>query len=107
VRDVVLEVLLAPQQAGQGLAHHQLLVVGKLGGDDAGVELVGLLMTLAENGVEVLAQCIFRGLGRRILVSDMGQTHPHRRALAGRNGDGVVRRRLGAGLLRVDGVRAS
>ena len=51
--DVVLVVLLAPQQARERLAHHERAVGGERVGDDRGVERVGLLAAGGEDGVEV------------------------------------------------------
>ena len=63
--DVVLVVLLGPQQAGQRLAHHQRPVGVERRRDHLRVELVGLLAAGGEHGVEV---------GR---VRARGQPHPH------------------------------
>ena len=51
--DVVLVVLLAPQQAGERLAHHQRAVFGEGRWDDGGVEGVRLLAARFEDRVEV------------------------------------------------------
>jgi hypothetical protein len=51
--DVVLVVLLAPQQSGERLAHHQRAVGVERGRDDLGVERVGLLAACREHCVEV------------------------------------------------------
>ena len=92
--DVVLVVLLAPQQPGERLAHDVRRVRVEVAGDDAGVEGVRLGDPLREHRVEV-----DRAAARV-------QPHPDLRRAAGRDLEHVVRGDLGPGPRRVDGVGA-
>ena len=92
--DVVLVVLLAPQQPGERLAHDVRRVLVEVAGDDAGVEGVRLGDPLREHRVEV-----DRAAARV-------QPHPDLRRAAGRDLEHVVRGDLGAGPRRVDRVGA-
>ncbi len=90
---VVLVVLLAPQQAGERLAHDERLVGREHRRDDGRVELVGLRAARGEHRVEVdLAARLAR------------QPHADLRAGAGRDLEHVVGRALRAGAGRVHGV---
>ena len=102
LHDVVV-VLLRPQQPGQALAHDRPGVLGQVGRDDGGVELVGF------------------ALARRHRVVEPGERRRHVEALgtlrreaqadadapAGGHGQRVVGGRLGAGAGRVHGAGAS
>ena len=94
------EELLAPEHAGEGLAHH----VGRVRGDrwrgDRPVELVGFLQPGGEDLVKRLPE------GMRLLLLSRadwlaGEPQAHRRRLAGADRQPVVRRDLGALLFGV------
>ena len=93
--DVVVEPLLAPQHAGDGLAHHELRVLAQRGGNDGGVELVRLTTTLIERLVEIREW--------RLQVT-VDQTQPHDGGSARRHLEHEVRCRLGALGHRIHGA---
>jgi hypothetical protein len=98
--NVVVEELLAPQQPREGLPHDSPRVVGQMGGDDGGVELVGLALAAREHPVELAAQ--HHGGRRRI-----AQAQPDGRAGPGGEGEPVARGGLGADAIGVDRVLAA
>ena len=97
--DVVLVVLLAPEQAGQRLAHHERGVLVERGRDHLGVEGVRLLASRASA----------RRRGRRPAAPRACAFADDRRSRTealppGGDLEHVVRRHLRAGALGVDGV---
>ena len=94
--DVVLVVLLAPQQARERLAHHERAVGVERGRDHLGVERVGLLEARGEDRVEV-------DRSRRAAVSRTGSTPTRRlrsRARGGRRTSCPTARPTGAPAIR-------
>ena len=87
---VVLVVLLAPQQAGQRLAHHSRMVGVEGRRDDRRVERVGLLAARGERPLEAAPE----GTGRGARAG--GQPDADRRARPGRELEDVVGRGLRA-----------
>ena len=85
------EELLAPQHAGDGLAHHVGGILTDRWRRDRLVELVGLTKPVVEQRVESLAKGLAL-LGRRVA----GQPQANDGALPGADCDLVVRRDLGA-----------
>ena len=102
--DVVVEQLLAPQQPGERLAHHQRLVGARAGRGELGVELVRLGLPLrhylAELGTERVVRLPAGRFGGR-----RPQPQPHLGRLAGLDRQLVPERALGAGALGIDGGR--
>ena len=94
--DVVLVVLLAPEQSGERLAHDARPVGVEARRDDRRVEGVGLLAPRVHDALEVGAEQVGRGgrVGR-------AQADADRRAAAGRDLQRVVGGDLAAGLRRV------
>ncbi len=92
------EELLAPQHAGDGLAHH----VGRVRGDrrrgHRAVELVRLLQPCGQGLVKLRPEAGWGGFGLPCLTGSglAGQAQPHGRRLAGSNRHTIVRRDLGA-----------
>ena len=97
------EELLAPEHAGDGLAHH----VGRVRGDrrrgHRAVELVRLLQPCGQGLVKLRAEAGWVGFGFPTLTGSglAGQAQPHGRRLAGSNRHPIVRRDLGALLFGV------
>ena len=98
--DVVLVVLLAPQQPGQRLAHHQPGVGGQRRWDDRRVEPVRLVAARLEHPVELRAERVARAVG----PGRSGQPHADRRARTRCQRQHVVGGDLGARVGRVDRV---
>ena len=92
-------VLLRPEHPGQGLAHDPRLVLAHPRRGDGGVERVGLLEALAHHGGERRAE-----EGRVGFRGRRGQAQAHHLGGAGGDGQRVVRGRLRAFALRVDGI---
>ena len=68
-RHVVVVKLLAPQHAGERLTHHRSFVVGRIGGREFLIELVGLLASSGYHRREVGAQC-----ARAVVLLRAGRT---------------------------------
>ena len=98
--EVVIVVLLAPEHPGQRLAHHAGLVFAGGRRRDRGVELVGLGATLAQHGLEVVAQRI-TAVERR---AEIVEPQPNRRRSAALDGQTMVRGHLGAAAVGVHGA---
>ncbi len=95
--DVVVVELLAPEHARQGLANDRATIGGERGRDDLGVKLVRLALARLEHPRESLPQ-------GAVVVFDAraGEAQPKRLTTLRRDLEGVVRRRLGPHLSRVD-----
>jgi hypothetical protein len=105
--DVVVVKLLAPQQPGEGLAHHHRLVGASRFGGEFGVELVGLGPALLDDLVEVAAERSRRALLPASRSACRPQPQPQLGGFAGRDRQAVPERALGPALIGVDGGRAA
>ena len=97
-RDVVRVELLAPEHAGERLAHDPLLLVRSSVATQLGIELVCLGPAPAQRRGERLAQRVVA----RDMRAGLAQPQPQLGAATGRHRDPVPRRCLRADLRRVD-----
>ena len=95
---VPVVVLLGPEHAGEGLAHHVGRIRRDRGRGHGRVELVRLPQPGGQGLVEVLPEGDGAPFGRRARPGRSlgGEAQPHRRRLAGADRQPVVRRGLGA-----------
>ncbi len=102
--DVVLVVLLAPQQSRERLAHHHRLVAGQRPRDHRRVELVRLATSRFEHAIEIRAKRRFLSGSRPPRIARGRQAQSDARTLTGADGQHVQCGRLGARPSRVDRV---